>query len=78
MTGLSAIESKVAGFEAGGVDYVTKPIENRELLARVQTHLTLSTMHRQLIAQNERLQQEIAARMRAEEEIRRLNAKLQQ
>jgi PleD family two-component response regulator len=78
MTGLSAIETKVAGFEAGGVDYVTKPIESRELLVRVRTHLTLSSMHRQLKAQNERLQQEIAERMRAEEEIRRLNAKLRQ
>jgi two-component system sensor histidine kinase HydH len=66
MTGLTTTESKVTGFEAGGVDYVTKPIEIEEVLARVRTHLTLRRMHRQLEAQNERLQQELSERGRAE------------
>jgi PAS domain S-box-containing protein len=69
---------KVKGFEAGGVDYVTKPIEVEDVLAKVRTHLTFRTMHRELEAQNERLQQEVAERRQAEEEVRRLNTELEQ
>ena len=39
MTGLKDTESVVKGFEAGGVDYVTKPISTEELVARVRVHL---------------------------------------
>ena len=39
MTGLSDTESIVKGFEAGGVDYVTKPIKPDELVARMRVHL---------------------------------------
>ena len=39
MTGLSDTESIVNGFEAGGVDYLTKPINPQELIARINTHL---------------------------------------
>jgi DNA-binding response OmpR family regulator len=39
MTGLSATEDIVKGLEAGGVDYVTKPIVPDELLARIRVHL---------------------------------------
>jgi CheY-like chemotaxis protein len=41
MTALSETEDKIRGFEAGGVDYLTKPVEVPELLARVNTHLQL-------------------------------------
>jgi DNA-binding NarL/FixJ family response regulator len=39
MTGLSETEHIIHGFEAGGVDYVTKPIVPDELIARMQRHL---------------------------------------
>jgi DNA-binding response OmpR family regulator/DNA-binding CsgD family transcriptional regulator len=39
MTGLSETEHIVKGFDAGGVDYVTKPIAPDELLARIRVHL---------------------------------------
>lgn len=39
MTGLSDTESIVKGFEAGGVDYITKPIVHSELIARIRVHL---------------------------------------
>ncbi len=41
MTALSDVADKVRGFEAGGVDYVTKPIQVEEVWARVKTHLTI-------------------------------------
>jgi len=56
MTALTDIEHKITGFKVGGVDYVTKPIQIDELVARVGTHLSLTAMQRQLQAQNEQLQ----------------------
>jgi len=55
MTALTDIDSKVEGFEAGGVDYVTKPIELREVSARITTHLTLYNLQRELETRNREL-----------------------
>lgn len=44
MTGLTETEHVVRGFEAGGQDYVTKPIEPAEVLARVATHIRNARM----------------------------------
>jgi len=44
MTGLSETEDIVKGLEAGGVDYVTKPIVPQELIARIRVHLTNARM----------------------------------
>jgi class 3 adenylate cyclase len=47
LTGRSRTSDVVEGFKAGAVDYVAKPFEPRELLARVNTHLTLDHLHRE-------------------------------
>ena len=39
MTGLTDVEDVVKGFEAGGIDYVTKPISPDEVIARIRTHI---------------------------------------
>lgn len=44
MTGLTESEHVVAAFEAGGVDYVTKPVRPKEVLARLATHLQSSRL----------------------------------
>jgi len=78
---------KVKGFQAGGVDYITKPFQPEEVLARVGTHLTLRELTGnleqkvaertgQLAIANERLQREIAERKRAEEAVRKREALL--
>ena len=41
MTALADITHKVQGFEAGAVDYITKPIQQQEVLARLTTHLRI-------------------------------------
>ena len=46
MTGLSESENVIKGFEAGGVDYINKPVKLDELLARVKVHLNNSRMTR--------------------------------
>ena len=48
MAALSETVDKVRGLEAGAVDYITKPIQPEEVLARVKTHLTLRKMYRML------------------------------
>lgn len=48
MTALTAVDSKVKGFALGAVDYITKPFQEAELLARVNTHLQLSSLTQQL------------------------------
>ncbi len=57
MTALVETEHKITGFKAGGVDYITKPMQIEEVIARVGTHLNLRTMQRQLQAQNAQLQE---------------------
>jgi len=47
MTGLTETEHVVAAFAAGGIDYVTKPIKPREVLARIAAHLQAARTQRQ-------------------------------
>lgn len=51
ITGMGKTEDKVKGFELGGVDYVTKPFNKHELLARIKTHLSLSEAKKKLTQQ---------------------------
>jgi PAS domain S-box-containing protein len=77
MTALTATEEKVKGFEAGGVDFITKPFQQDEVLARVRTHLSFRMMQRKLKENNDRLIEEIAERRQAEDNVRNLNEKLE-
>ncbi len=56
MTALVEADSKVKGFEVGAVDYVTKPVQQKELLARIITHLRLRKLTRSLQQKNEQLE----------------------
>lgn len=67
MTVLSDTADKVRGLEAGAVDYVTKPFETVELLARVRTHIALHAFQRDL----ETLVTERTAALKAEIEQHR-------
>jgi signal transduction histidine kinase len=69
MTALDDTEDKVKGFELGGVDYITKPVQVEEVLARLKTHLTIHKLQN-VNQQNERLKQEIAKRKLVEEQLR--------
>ncbi len=62
MTALSETTDKMKGFEAGAVDYVTKPFQHEEVLARITTHLTLRRLQMALREVNSRLEQRVAAR----------------
>ncbi len=71
MTILTSVEDKVRGLQVGGVDYITKPFQAEEVLARVRTHLTLHTLHQQLAARNVQLGLEISDRKRAEDALQK-------
>lgn len=81
VSGFSKTLDKVKAFQLGGVDYVTKPFQEDELLARVHTHLRLTELAEHLEARveqrtqelavaNQQLQQEITERKRTEEKLR--------
>ncbi|MGL5061467.1 MAG: response regulator, partial [Microcoleus sp.] len=71
---LDDVGDKVKGFQMGGVDYITKPFQIEEVLARVKNQLLIRQLNKQLLAQSEQLQaqnlqlqQEIIDRRKAEE-----------
>lgn len=77
MTGVSNLQDKVKAFELGAVDYVTKPFEQQELIARINLHLELKNLTITLQEQNNLLQQEIARRTLAEAALTKLNQELE-
>ena len=48
ITALDDIDDKIAGFEAGGVDYITKPFQQKEVLTRLNTHIRLRRKEQEL------------------------------
>ncbi|MCB9101652.1 MAG: response regulator [Anaerolineales bacterium] len=86
MTSLTGTEDKVKGFEVGAVDYVTKPLHQEEVLARIKTHLRLRDLTLTLEKKNRQL--EVSSRVekmrlfeavtQQREQLRSLNSKLTQ
>jgi PAS domain S-box-containing protein len=72
ISALDDVWDKVKAFTVGGVDYITKPFQREEVLARVENQLRLRSLALQLREQNEQLQQEIGDRIKAEESMRLL------
>jgi DNA-binding NarL/FixJ family response regulator len=76
MTAADEISSKLAAFEAGAVDFLTKPIQPTEVLARLKIHLqirelqsALESANRDLKQKNELLAEEIELRLDAEKQL---------
>ncbi len=68
ISGLSETTQRVQGFDAGGVDYITKPFEPEEVLARVKTHLRLRELTEKLEQKvNERTEELTKYRQHLEE-----------
>src|SRR5207245_479952 len=71
MTALSDTSDKLTGFAVGGLDYVTKPLDGAEVLARIDTPLTLYGLRERLEEQNEQLKAALVARRQTETAMRR-------
>ena len=72
ISALNKVFDKVKAFSIGGVDYITKPFQIEEVLARVETHLMLRRLYAELQDQNQRLIHEVAERTRAEEALKEI------
>jgi formate hydrogenlyase transcriptional activator len=62
MTALGDLEDKVKGFAAGGCDYVVKPFEHEEVLARVRTQVRLRKLQLEMAQQNDLLERRVNER----------------
>ncbi|HVO48769.1 MAG TPA: sigma-54 dependent transcriptional regulator [Steroidobacteraceae bacterium] len=82
MTALADTQDKVRAFEAGADDYVTKPFQYQEVLARVRTHLARRMLECELERANRDLESRVAARTlelsAALREVESLRSRLQQ
>ncbi|MGE0083201.1 MAG: response regulator [Desulfococcaceae bacterium] len=72
ISALDEMPDKIRAFSAGGVDYITRPFEKQEILARIQTHLALRNMRRSLEQKNEQLRAEIAKTLKTQEKLKEL------
>ena len=57
ISALTEAFNKVKAFSVGGVDYITKPFEIEEVIARVQTHISLRALQKNLADKNNKLEQ---------------------
>ncbi len=62
LSALDDTKDKLKAFQAGGVDYVSKPFQIEEVQARVETHVELHRLQRALLLQNEHLEDLVKAR----------------
>ena len=62
MSALAETVDKVKGLSLGAIDYITKPFQTEEVLARINVHLQLYLLTRQLEDQNQRLEQRLNKR----------------
>ncbi len=78
MTALSDTVDKVKGLKLGAVDYITKPFQQEEVVARVAMQLRLHHMNQQLENKNELLNQKIEQQTKTEQQLQQLTAELEQ
>ena len=78
ISALEEVFNKVKAFSYGGIDYITKPFQAEEVLARVKTHLTLQNLQKQLQENNRRLQEQNTRRQQAEHALQQANATLEE
>lgn len=69
MTALADTVDKVKGFSLGAADYITKPVQQEEVLARINAHLTVRKLQRQLSEQNRLLQDQSAELQQRNQEL---------
>ncbi|MCP4716302.1 MAG: PAS domain S-box protein, partial [Deltaproteobacteria bacterium] len=69
ISALDEVELKVKALETGGIDYVCKPIESAEVLARINTHISMYRLQQKLADQTVVLSSEIVERKQTQEAL---------
>lgn len=88
ISALDEIADKAKAFQSGGVDYITKPFHEQEIMMRLDTHLSLSNLRKnlqkmveeqtdELLKANEELTREILVRRRTENRLNRLSVAIE-
>ncbi len=75
ISALNDTEDKVRAFSEGGVDFISKPFNAKEVMARVNTHLTLRSQQKELTKQNEQLIKKNSLINEQKEKLKMLAAK---
>lgn len=70
ITSLTGPADITKGFEVGAVDYITRPLRYKEVLARINTHLTIRQLQKELLTQNKQLQEKNSRQMWAQEALK--------
>ena len=78
ISALPATMDKVKAFSIGGADYIIKPFQEDEVLARVATHLALGKLQKTLREKNRQLHREISMHRQSHEKLRKLNRAVEQ
>ncbi|MHC4268823.1 MAG: response regulator [Planctomycetota bacterium] len=76
ITAMTDVENKIKGFEVGGVDYISKPFQQTEVLVRVNTHLTIHALQQQLEAHNAQLHEKNVQLEAALDKVKQLSGML--
>lgn len=76
LSALNNVKDKVKALKIGGYDYITKPFQPEEVLARIENQLVLQRLQKQLKVKNDWLEQEIHNRQQAENQLREQARKL--
>lgn len=66
LSALNEVSNKLKAFDVGGVDYITKPFQASEVIARVENQLRIKKLSQQLVEQNKQLTEEIQIRQQTE------------
>lgn len=69
ITSLDSTEDKITGLELGAVDFITKPFNTAEILARVRTQVTLRQMYRTIIETNTRIARDLDTARRIQQNL---------
>ncbi|MBD1877520.1 response regulator [Coleofasciculus sp. FACHB-T130] len=69
LSALDDVLDKLKAFQVGGVDYITKPFQIEEVLARIQNQLTIQSLQTQLKNQNSQLQQALGDLKKAQAQL---------
>ncbi|WP_071517143.1 adenylate/guanylate cyclase domain-containing protein [Geitlerinema sp. PCC 9228] len=76
LSAADGVEDKVKAFAVGGADYIAKPFQMAELLARIDNQMGLRRLQKQLVQKNEALQKEIGERELLEQNLQVSEEKL--
>ncbi|WP_333082875.1 EAL domain-containing protein [Microcoleus sp. Pol8_C2] len=77
ITALSETDNVVKGLSLGAVDYIIKPFQKEEVLARIKTHLEVRNLTQTIETKNQHLLQEIVEHAKARADLKQLNQELE-